>query len=211
MADAYKIKADTTLPKALRVIEERIDGSKVYEQTGILYEAGSYVLAEDISPDVRERAENGGLDHLLEPVDRSEAEDFLRMVDGVPKGVFVPEHEVEAEALLDAGHSILDREEKLKLRSAGADAAQQAQAEALADGADQRNVTIDTVASTTEASQGEGRIVPRRKGAEDQYVTAEEAGQIQTDPSGIVAALPEDKPKRSAPRRKAEDKQEGTE
>ena len=211
MADAYKILGDVTLPKAIRLVDELIDGTPMYEQEGILYEEGSYVLAKDIAPDVRERAENGEMDHILEEVSLDEANEYLNMLNGVPRGIFVPEHEVEAEALLDAGHKIVDREEKLKLRSAGADFAKEAQEEALADGADERAVTIESTPSTVAASSDEEVIVPRRIGAEDQYVTAEEAGQVQTDPSGVVAQMPsgdEDKPKRRAPRRAPAPKQE---
>ena len=213
MADAYKILGDVTLPKAIRLVDELIDGTPMYEQEGILYEEGSYVLAKDIAPDVRERAENGEMDHILEEVSLDEANEYLNMLNGVPRGIFVPEHEVEAEALLDAGHKIVDREEKLKLRSAGADFAKEAQEEALADGADERAVTIESTPSTVAASSDEEVIVPRRIGAEDQYVTAEEAGQVQTDPSGVVAQMPsgdEDKPKRRAPRRAPAPKQESS-
>lgn len=116
--DAYKVLADTSLARPLRT-SERADGVIIQEKTGQAYAAGQYVFAEELTERDKERAENGDLDHLLEPADRKEAEEART---AVSTGLFIPEHEVERYALLDAGHRIIEKDQVLELRSAGAEA-----------------------------------------------------------------------------------------
>jgi hypothetical protein len=121
MADAYKVLADTSLAYPLRKAVT-IEGIEVEETQGRAYAAGDYVFADELSSRLRERAENGELDHLLEEADAKEAEEARRSVES---GLHIPEHEVERYALLDAGHRIVEKDQVLALRSAGAEAARE--------------------------------------------------------------------------------------
>jgi hypothetical protein len=110
MAEAYKVKQDVSLPRAIRELydDSQNRGGQVFYQTeGRSYSAGDYVLAEDITPPLRKKAEDGDLDHLLEPVDVEEAREVL---DGLRRsahvGSFVAEHAVEAHAMELAGHEV---------------------------------------------------------------------------------------------------------
>jgi len=139
MADAYKVKQDVAIPRAIREADEFADGTVVYETVGHNYPAGSYVLAEEISPDVRERVENGELDHLLEEVDREEAEEYRASEAYAGQyGTFVPEHSAEDTILNEYGHETVPRDEVLELQSAGADEAREALEAAKEDDADAR-------------------------------------------------------------------------
>jgi len=135
MADAYKLKADASLPQAIREADELVDGQKIYETIGRNYAAGDYVLASDITPPLRERAENGDLDHLLEAVSLEEAQENLNRVE---TRVEIPEHEAERVVLEDAGAQIVPREQVLDLKSAGAEAASANLEAAKSDGVDER-------------------------------------------------------------------------
>jgi hypothetical protein len=110
MAEAYKVKQDVSLPKAIRPLYDGSvakDGLELYQTEGRNYAAGSYVLAEDITPPLRKKAEDGELDHVLEPVDVNEAQEVLaeqRRASMV--STFVPEHATEAHALELAGHDV---------------------------------------------------------------------------------------------------------
>jgi len=137
MADAYKVKADTSFPSALRKVEEFIDGQEVYETVGVAYSEGDYVLAEALTPRDRERAANGELDHLLEPADREEAEAALNPDE---KSVFIAEHGNEAFILQEYGHEVVPREQVLELKSAGADAAREVLEAAKSEGLDERDL-----------------------------------------------------------------------
>ena len=119
MADAYKVLQDTALPRPLRTVTT-VDGVQIEETTGQAYAAGDYVFAEDLSAATREEADNGDLEAFLEEVDREEAETGRR---SITSGLHIPEHEVERYALLDAGHRVIERDQVLDLRSAGAEAA----------------------------------------------------------------------------------------
>lgn len=117
MADAYKLKRDAALPRVVRY-SKAADGSDVEETTGQAYAAGDFVLASDLSSRDRERAENGELDHLLEKSSVEEAQKAWAETDS---SVFIPEHEAERYAFLDAGHTIVERDQVLELRSAGSE------------------------------------------------------------------------------------------
>lgn len=186
--DAYKVLQDTSLPRALFKSDvETADGTAFYETEGVPYAAGSYVLAENISPPLRERAENGELDHLLEPADLDEALAWINQVD---VGTFVAEHAVEHEALIRAGHNVVDRETAIELRSAGAEDAAKAIAAAKADGADERpNLEWEEPPNLNDE---DATVGARVKGADEQYVDAEAAAEaeVQVTPSGVMATNP---------------------
>lgn len=139
MADAYKVKQDISLPRAVREVDELPDGTKVYETEGHNYGVGSYVLEEDISPDVLERLqESGKLDDFLESVGRDEAEAAMRAQAGY--GTFVAQHSAEAFILDQYGHTVVPREQAVELAAAGSDAVSEAVEEAKQDDADKRNL-----------------------------------------------------------------------
>lgn len=184
---AYKVLQDTTIPRALYLLGETADGTKQYETEGISYDAGSYVLEEDITPFIRDEIPNGKYDHLLEEVDRDEA---LETLNAGAFSTFAPEHEVEHQALATYGHKIIPRDEVLKARSAGSDDAKKAQEAAKADGADERSGIGqfeggNLLDDEAEAAQLVG--VP-----DTQYVDAETAleTEAQLTPSGVMATNP---------------------
>lgn len=188
MAEAYKAKVDVSLPRALRELEELVDGQKLYETEGRTYDAGEYVLAEDITPPLREKAEKGELDHLLESVSREEAEAAIQ-ANQSDVGVFIPEHEAERVVLEDAGHTIVPRDQVLELKSAGADAARDALEAAKADGADERPLITDAeVPSLVEVSNGdETAVVPK----ESTPVSDEELEGVEQPPGLNVGKVKE--------------------
>jgi len=150
MAEAYKVKADVSLPKAIRKADELADGTQVYETEGRTYAAGEYVLASDLTPRDKDRAENGDLDHVLEPADVDEAKQAIADAASA-KGLFIPEHEAEREVLVRYGHEVVPRSEVLELKSAGADAARENLEAAKEAGVDERpNLTAPEVPSLTE-------------------------------------------------------------
>jgi hypothetical protein len=157
MADAYKLKADASFPRVIREATT-IHGETVQETEGFNYQTGGYVLAENMTPRDRERAENGDLDHILEPADRDEA---LAAIDAVEHGTFIPDHEAEAFILEGYGHHVVPRDQVLELKSAGADDAKAALEASRKDGADERpNLTAREVPSLAEASEEGKSVVP---------------------------------------------------
>lgn len=133
MANAYKVKQDTTMPRA--VASEEHDGETYYQTQSVNYGAGDYVLEEDIAPPFLEA---GNLDDFLESVDRDEAENALRAGQGY--GTFIAEHSAEAFILDQYGHTVVPREQVVELAAAGNEAAEKASEEAKADGADERDL-----------------------------------------------------------------------
>lgn len=133
MANAYKVKQDTTLPRA--VASEEHEGKTYYQTESVTYAAGDYVLEEDISPPFLEA---GDLDDFLESADRDEAENALRA--GAGYATFVAEHSNEAFILDQYGHTVVPREQVVELAAAGAEASAKASEEAKADGADERDL-----------------------------------------------------------------------
>lgn len=119
--NAYKVLKDTSFAYPLRTAVT-IDGVEVEETTGRAYAAGDYVFEHELAARVRNRLENGELEDFLESVDYSEAEEGRR---AVTSGLHIPEHEAERYALLDAGHRVIERDQVLDLRSAGAEAARE--------------------------------------------------------------------------------------
>lgn len=119
MANAYKVKQDITIPRA--VSSEEHDGQTTYDTESVNYGVGDYVLEESISPPVLERVQGGELDDFLESADRDEAENALRA--GETYGTFVAEHSAEAFILDQYGHTVVPREQAVELSAAGAEAA----------------------------------------------------------------------------------------
>lgn len=136
--EAYKVKADVSFPRPIRKVEDLADGSEVFETEGRNYPTGSYVLSQNLTPRDRKRANDGDLDHVLEPVSSSELEEAYQAQALVSRGVFVPEHEAERVVLDQAGHQIVERDQVLSLRSAGAESAKEVLAEAKKEGRDER-------------------------------------------------------------------------
>lgn len=219
--DAYRVLADTSIPKAAGRLEDGPNGEERYSNVGVAYDAGSVVLAEDISPLVRQRAENGDLDHLLEPISRDEALAHLAGAN-IDQGVFIPEHEAEEVILDAAGHRTVPKDQLLELKSAGADAARQGFEDATADDADARpNLTAPDRPSLAEVSRGDAddNVPSDSEHVEDEVL---EGGQssgargLEQPPgvpvgSALAAARGEDgseRKQRSRPRRKAETAQE---
>lgn len=110
MAKAYRVKQDVSLPRAIRPIYDDStsrNGLELYQTEGRNYAAGDYVLAEDITPPLRKKAEDGDLDHLLEPVDPDEAKNVLdEQARASRVSTFTPEHATEAHAMELAGHEV---------------------------------------------------------------------------------------------------------
>jgi len=184
MADAYKVKQDTSLPRALRLLrEDEIEG-KVYETVGVYYRAGDYVLAENVDPNTREAIDDGQFDAVLESVDRKEAEDGLAAA-SVERGVFIPEHEVERYAMVEYGHETVPKDQVLELRAAGADAAKSNLEAAKSDGLDERpqiteQKSFQEVPNIAEVSQGEDAMVPKDSEHVDEEVL--QASQVEQPP-----------------------------
>lgn len=179
--EAYKVIADTSLSRSLRTVTN-LDGVEIEESTGQAYRAGEYVLASELTARLRERAANGELDHLLEPVSLTEAEEARQIVE---TGLFIPEHEAERFALLDAGHRVVERDQVIDLRSAGAEAAKanlEASRETPADANPgvTENPSFVEVPSITEA-QNEGQAV-LPKDAETVDVSEVEAVGVEMPP-----------------------------
>ena len=102
------------------------------------YAAGSYVLASNMLPRDRKRAEVGELDHLLEPASLEDAEN--EPVGEPDRALFVPEHEAEAHILEQYGHQVVPREQELEVLSTGAERAAQYQEAVKEHGLDERPV-----------------------------------------------------------------------
>jgi hypothetical protein len=201
MADAYKVKADVSFPKPIRKVDELIDGQEVYEATGVNYAAGSYLLENDLLPRDRERAANGELDHLLEAVDRSEAEDALR-VSMVETGTFIPEHEAERVIFEEYGHEVVPRDQVLELKSAGAEAAKEALEAAKEDDADQRPGLTDPEVSHFHDESGKGQVALPQ---ESEHVPEENLVGVEQTPGvpvGPDKAAAEGEEQQSAPKRR---------
>lgn len=212
MADAYKIKQDVTLPRAIAKLERTdMDGNPLYEHTGVLYAEGDYVRASDISPALSDGIENGDFDAFLEGVSGDELEAAEASLAGAGYSQFAPEHEVERVALLNYGHDVLSKQQVLDANSAGADAAKATLEAAKEDGADERPAIteVDTFVEVPNLNDGETILGDE---SETEADFDPETDSIQTMPSGVVGGAvknlaeggdpPEaDKPK-AAPRKK---------
>lgn len=182
--DAYKILGDTTFPRPLRTVTS-VDGQEIEETTGQAYREGEYVLVSELSARDRERAENGELDHLLESVSQDEA----LAAREAATGLFIPEHEVERYALLDAGHRVIERDQVLDLRAQGAEAAREA-VEASKETPEDANPGITEQPSFVEVpslvqAQLDGTAVVPGEGKQDEV----SAYEVETAPSSSDAGV----------------------
>lgn len=207
---AYKILQDTSLPRAVARLEDDVNGNEQYQTEGRAYRAGEYVLAEDVTPPVRESIDNGDWDGIVESVSRDEA---VEAINYQQVGVFAPEHAVEHQALVEAGHKVLDRQGVLEARSLGSDdaaAAIEAQKEEIGD--ERPNLTFEGHA---DLANDDDPASPRIKDADDSYVDVETAVEqgVQVTPSGVVAQNPfaAKAAKKSGGRRKAAAKKDDDE
>lgn len=213
---AYKLKADASFPQVVREVETDL-GVRV-DTVGRNYAAGHFVLASEMTPRDRERAESGDLDHLLEEASVEEAEAARRSQEG-QYGVFIPEHEAEAVILDEYGHETVPRDQVLELKSAGAEAAQDTLQAAKEEGRDERpNLTAPEIPSLREAEQEGKSVVP--ESADEDRVPDEELRGVEQPPGHPVGQdkaeaegeEPEERKPRSRPRRSAtkQEKEEGS-
>jgi hypothetical protein len=139
MPDAYRVKQDVSIPRVIGKFGKGEDAT--YETEGVNYSAGSYVLAENMTPRDQERASNGDLDDLLEAVDLDEANSGPSSRVGEPEyGIFIAEHEAEAHALEQYGHIVVPNDQALEAQAAGAEYARQYQDAVKEHGLDRRPV-----------------------------------------------------------------------
>lgn len=206
MAEAYKLKADASLPSVVRTVKNA-EGVEIQETAGANYAAGSYVLASDLTPRHRERAENGDLDHLLEAVSLTEAQEGLALVSDY--GTFIPEHEAERVIMKEYGHQVVERDQVLELKAAGSDAAKSAIEASRQDGADERPALTEAksfveVPSIQQSQEDGAAVLPK-----DAEQVPEEALEGVEQPPGLpvgstlAAAEGEDVEAKSAAKRKA--------
>jgi len=208
---AYKLKADASFPQAIRKADELADGTEVFETVGRNYVAGSYVLASEMTPRDRERAESGDLDHLLEEASVKEAEEYRASVD--PQyGVFIPEHEAESVVLEEYGHQIVPRDQVIEMKSAGAEQAKENLEAAKAEGRDERpGITAPEVPSLADISRGDASATD----VDTEHVPDEKLEGVEQPPGVPVGqdlaraeGQAEEPKRRSRPRRSGEDKGE---
>lgn len=116
MAKAYRTKRDVSFPRVLSTTGNK-EGGDYFEATeGINYAAGGVVPHDSLPSFVKDQIEQGGFDHLLEPIeDDEEAASELEGVQDGEYGVFVPEHEAEAHALYAAGKGVVPKEQAMEL------------------------------------------------------------------------------------------------
>jgi hypothetical protein len=187
-AEAYRVLQDTSLPIPVRTAVTT-EGVEIQETRGQAYGAGDYVLHDELTARDQERVESGDLDDYLEGVDLQEALDGRQAND---TGLFIPEHEVERYALLDAGHRVIERDQVLDLRAAGADAAREF-LEASRKGPNDENPAITeqesfvTVPDLAEVSRGETDPVPAEH---DRYVAPAEVETAQSSSDTGVEMVP---------------------
>lgn len=211
MADAYKLKADASFPKALTTDGE----GNALDTLGVNYAAGEYVLASDLTKVVLERADNGDLDHLLESVSLDEAQNGQYAVEN---RVVIAEHEAERVAFEDAEATVVvPRDQAVELNSAGAEQAKAAIEASKEDGGDERpNLTAAEVPSLVDVSQGkELAVAPKDSERVDEELLSgvEQPPGLPVGPDQAEAAGGSTEPKRrERPQRaaapKAEDKKE---
>jgi hypothetical protein len=121
MADtAYKVLQDTSLPRPIRT-STTTDGVEVEEVTGQAYAAGDYVYASELSAEGRQRIEDGELDDFLEKSPRGGR-------DGAPPSRPVCSSRSTRSSgtrCSTQGHRVIEKDQVLDLRAAGADAARE--------------------------------------------------------------------------------------
>lgn len=162
-AEAYRVKADLSLARAIRKLDEDADGNTIYSKVGVSYVAGSVVYANEISPDTRERIENGQHPaQLLEEISAEEArEEREENAVAGQFSTFIPEHGQESRILKQYGHEVVPRDQVLEMQSEGADDAREALEEAKEDGRDERpNLDAPSTPDLAEASREGTTVIP---------------------------------------------------
>jgi hypothetical protein len=194
MAKAYRVKHDVSFPRVISRGEEEGE----YATEGANYPAGSILHHNTMTPRDQRRAEEGDLDHLLEPLSDEDASNY-EGYDGSQEpevGVFIPEHEAEAHALEAAGHHVVPKSQVLELQARGQEHAARYQ-EAVKDAgmdrrpnqeflAQERDRIPDEILTGSESPSG----APHNPGPEerpDSPQTQENAGE---DSSPEEAARP---------------------
>jgi hypothetical protein len=212
--EAYRVKVDTSLPRALRKVDELVDGQIIYETEGRTYDAGQVVLAEDITPPLREAAENGELDDILEQISRDEALAEL----GVQESrVVIPEHEAEAVVLEEGGATVVPRDQLLELKAAGSEGAKSALEAAKKDELDVRpNIADDTRPPLSEVSNdisgGTNNVPSDSEHVADELLEGVEqppglpVGSTLAEAEGGEAPKPRQRPKRQEKSQSASEK-----
>ncbi len=179
--EAYKVTQDVSLPRALFEIGQYADGTPIYETQGVAYDAGDYLMASDLTPRDRERAENGDLAGFLVPVDAEEANTALTA------GQFsthVAEHSVEHEAMLRYGHNVIPHDVAMRMNAEGAETAREAQEQAKLGGRDARATTFEFTEGPSDSEDLRSEPANNRVVGHD-YSAAEEVESAQTLPSGV--------------------------
>jgi hypothetical protein len=120
-AEAYRVLRDTSLPRPVRTATT-LEGVVLQETMGQAYAEGDYLFREELTDSDQERVDSGELDGFLEAVDRDEAVAARTSVD---TGLFIPEHEAERYALIEAGHRVVEKDQLLELKAAGGEAARE--------------------------------------------------------------------------------------
>jgi hypothetical protein len=136
-AKAYRALHDVTLPRVIAKIKGEGDTAE-YATEGVNYPVGSVIHHDSLTPRDKERIKEHQLDHLLEPVSDAMAEAYPQHEVEPEFGVFVAEHEAEAFALEQYGHTVIPKDQELELLSADAQHAKEYQEQAKKAGLDRR-------------------------------------------------------------------------
>lgn len=201
MADVYKVKADTSIPRAVRTATTN-EGVEIEETAGQAYSAGDYVLASNMTKQLRERAESGDLDHLLEPSSMDEYEQAVALATRVE----IPEHEAERYIQIADGRKVVEKDQVVQLRAAGADGARAFQESQKNDKKDER-ATITEQESFVEVSSiaDDDPVLPKGTDEVDEDVLEEQGVEVPPGlPVGktLARAAGDDPDKRTSSTRK---------
>lgn len=167
-AEAYRTKGDVSLSRAIRKLDDDPEGRPIYSKVGVAYAEGDVVYASEISPDTRERIENGQHPaQLLEEISADEAREVREENAAAGQySTFIPEHGQESRILKQYGHDVVPREEVLEMMSEGAEEAKEAQEAAKEDGADERpNLDAPSTPDLAEASREGETVIPDEDGS----------------------------------------------
>jgi hypothetical protein len=185
MAKGYRALADVSFPKPIAQISEND-----WATEGVNYPAGSLIPEDHLTPYVRERAESGDLDHILEPVEDDEFDQNYEIQKGgePTTGVFIAEHEAEAHALRMGGHIVVPRDQAIEAAAAGQEHARRYQEAVKQHGLDERPMQ----AHMARAESEEGRVpdhyltgmetrtgLPHNRGPETAFEGSDEDGEDQ--------------------------------
>ena len=96
MSQAFKLKADASFPRPIR-LRKLADGKEFWVTEGRSYNAEDTISGEDMLPRDLRRALDAELDHLLEPISEDEVPE---------KEPVTPEHEAERTVLIGDGQAV---------------------------------------------------------------------------------------------------------